>query len=116
MDGNDPIVVIRPFQPGDAEQCRKILYQATMATVWPAFQAALTREITLELAIAIAAVMFIFLGYSIIMCVLAFPFAAVTLYLAIYLAHFFKAKAFDKDVLEIPRVYMSSEHTGKALY
>lgn len=106
------VVVIRDYRPGDELQCQEIIREATMSTVNTAFFSGLAREITFQLMVLAAAVMFIFLGLPFKFCFSAIPGVIVFIYGCVYLAHSFKALELTQDINNIPRVYMSSDSTG----
>ncbi|PNF17452.1 hypothetical protein B7P43_G00359 [Cryptotermes secundus] len=106
------LVIIRYYRPGDELFCREIIKEGTMSTVNTAFIAGLTREITFQTMVLMAALMFIFLGVPFSVCVWSVPAVIILMYLFIWFGHTFKAIEMAQDVSNIPRVYMSSEYTG----
>lgn len=83
-----------------------------MSTVTTAFIAGLTRELTFQAMVLTSAVMFIFMGVPLSVCLGAIPVVIVAMYVFIYLAHTFKALEMMQDISNIPRFYMSSDYTG----
>lgn len=108
----DHVIVIRDYRPGDELQCKDILREGTMSTVNTAFFAGLTREITFQAMVLTSAVMFIFMGVPLSVCLGAIPVVIVAMYIIIYLGHTFKAQEMMQDISNIPRFYMSSDYTG----
>lgn len=105
-------IVIRDYKPGDELQCREIIKDGTMATVNTAFLAGLTREITFQIMILTAAVMFIFFGFPFTICLGSIPGVILFVYFSIWSAHMYKYLEMSQDLSNIPRVYMSSDFTG----
>lgn len=108
----DHVIVIRDYRPGDELQCKEILREGTMSTVNTAFIAGLTREITFQAMVLTSAVMFIFMGVPLSVCLGSIPVVIAAMYIIIYLAHTFKALEMMQDISNIPRFYMSSDFTG----
>ncbi|XP_018910664.2 N-acetyltransferase family 8 member 3 [Bemisia tabaci] len=105
-------IVIRDYQPGDELQCQEVVKEGTMSTVNAAFFAGLTREITFELMVLMSALMFIFFGFPFSVCFASIPVVIALMYCCIYAGHSFKAMEMLGDLSNIPRVYMSNDHTG----
>jgi hypothetical protein len=56
------LVIIRYYRPGDELFCRETIKEGTLLTVNTAFIAGLTREVTFQTMVLIAALMFIWGG------------------------------------------------------
>lgn len=108
----DHVIVVRDYRPGDELQCKEILREGTMSTVNTAFFAGLTREITFQAMVVTSAVMFIFMGVPLSVCLGSIPVVIVAMYVIVYLAHTFKTLEVMQDIASIPRFYMSSDYTG----
>lgn len=108
----DHVIVIRDYRPGDELYCKEILREGTMSTVNTAFVAGLTREITFQAMVVTSAVMFIFMGVPLSVCLGSIPVVIVLMYIIIYLAHAVKTLEMMQDISNIPRFYMSSDYTG----
>lgn len=108
----DHVIVIRDYRPGDELQCKEIVREGTMSTVNTAFIAGLTREITFQAMVVTSAVMFIFMGVPLSICLGSIPVVIVAMYVIIYLAHTLKTMEMMQDISSIPRFYMSSDYTG----
>lgn len=105
-------VVIRDYKPGDERGCQEVVQEATMSTVNTAFFSGLTREITFQVIILTSAMMFIFMGVPLHVCLGSIPAVVVLMYICVWSSHAFKAAQLHQDMGSIPRFYMSSEHTG----
>jgi hypothetical protein len=106
------LVIIRYYRPGDELFCREIIKEGTMLTVNTACIAGLTREVTFQTMVLIAALMFIFLGVPFSVCIWSVPAVIILMYIVIWFGHTFKAIEITQNVSNIPRVYMSLEYTG----
>ena len=111
-----PFIVIRNYKPGDESGCKQVVHEGIMSTVNPAFFAALTREVTFQIIIIMAAIMFVFMNFPPIVCLLSIPISVVIIYISIYFAHITKAYGQTDDILNIPRHYMSSQYTGNNFF
>lgn len=89
--------------PGDQNACKKIVKEGTMSTVNAAFLAGLTREITFQSMILLAALMYIFFQVPFQITIMSIPMVIVLMYVLIYLGHLFKAYELTQDVDAIPR-------------
>ena len=55
-------VLIRSYRYGDEPQIKKLINEATMATVWPFFFASARKELISQLILLLAAVLFVVIG------------------------------------------------------
>lgn len=115
MEDNEPFIVIRNYQPGDELGCRQVVHEGIMSTVKPAFFAALTREVTFQIIIIMAAIMFVFMGLPPTICLLSIPISVFIIFISVYLAHITKAYGMTDDIQNIPRHFMSSQYTGMTI-
>lgn len=105
-------ILIRSYQQGDEIACREIIREGVMATVLPAFFAALTREVTFEIIIIMAAFMFVFMGLSPTICLLSIPISVLIIFLCVYLSHITRAYSVSEELMNIPKNFLSSKNTG----
>lgn len=108
----DYFIVIRDYKPVDELQCSQVIWEGTMSTVNTAFVVGLMREITFQMMILFSAVMFIFFGFPLSLCLCSIPGVIILIYFFVWCAHIFNALEIQQDVSNIPRVYMSSNFTG----
>ncbi|XP_054278055.1 uncharacterized protein LOC128996653 [Macrosteles quadrilineatus] len=104
------LIVIRYYKPGDEFQCREIVKEGAMSTVNNAFFSLI--EVTFQLMVLSTAVMFIFFGLPFTLCLCSIPAVIIFMYFCVWAGHTFKALELTQDLINIPRVYMSSDTTG----
>lgn len=101
-------IVIRCYKPGDEFYCKELLKDSVMSSMNATFVGTLFKEIIFQVVILLSAVMFIFFGLPITVCALVIPGVVVLVYVGTYLEFVSKAAEVDKEVFNIPRVYMSN--------
>lgn len=111
MRSEDEFVVIRIYQAGDENVCCKLLKEGVMATVKPAFLTALTREITFQVIITTAALMFVFIGLPPTICISSIPATVIFIYFWIYMTHLNSATNLAKEAFNIERDFLSSKYS-----
>ncbi|KRT79683.1 hypothetical protein AMK59_7185 [Oryctes borbonicus] len=87
----DNFIVIRQSKTTDIPAINQVVRDAYLSNIFPAWINALTKEITFQLIVISAAIMFIFMGVPFQYCVLAVP--AVMLLLLVVVASAFLMKA-----------------------
>lgn len=111
MSDEDHFVVIRVYQPSDEAECSKLIQEGVMSTVRPSFFTALTREVTIQVIITMAAVMFVFIGLSPTICILAVPVTIILIYIGVYVGHLIKVSSLADEAAQIPKTFLSSKYT-----
>ncbi|XP_015601415.1 uncharacterized protein LOC107270690 [Cephus cinctus] len=106
------IVVIRSYKPGDEIYCREIIKDGVMSSMHTAFFGNVFKEITFQLMILFAAIMFIFFGIPFTVCLLVIPVVIILTYIGTFMAHTTKAMEIGQEINNIPRVYMSNAFSG----
>ncbi|GLV39514.1 uncharacterized protein CBL_09600 [Carabus blaptoides fortunei] len=84
-------IIIREYRQNDQFAVRDIVKQSLTSLVTDTFISTLTKEITFQLMVVTAAVMFIFLGMPITYCIAAIPIVIIGIYLCVYTSHVFKS-------------------------
>ncbi|XP_008215594.1 N-acetyltransferase family 8 member 3 isoform X1 [Nasonia vitripennis] len=102
------IVVIRPYKPGDEFNCHEMIKDGVTSSINSAFFGNLFKEITFQVMILMAAIMFIFFGMPFTVCLLVIPLVIIMTYVGTYLAYTAKAMEVDQEVSNIARTYMSN--------
>ena len=97
------IVVIRPYKPGDEFNCHEMIKNGVLSSMNSAFFGSLFKEITFQVMILLAAIMFIFFGMPLTICFLVIPVVIVLTYMGTYLAFTTKAMEVDQEVSNIAR-------------
>lgn len=97
------IIVIRRYRPGDELGCREIIKESIMSTINIAFMSNLFKEITFQLMILCAAIMFIFFGMPFTICFFVIPIVVVITYIATYLAFMLVVSEINQEISNIPR-------------
>lgn len=112
----DQFVVVRTFKPGDESECGNLVYEGVMSTVRPAFFNALTREVTFQIVITTAAVMFVFIGLSPTISLSSVPATVVFIFICVYFSHLQRAAVVKNEALNITKHFLSSRYTGMNLF
>jgi len=102
------IVIVRPFKPGDEMGCKKLIRESVMSSLGATFRGMLFKEITFQLIILLSAIMFIFFGMPLTVCLLIVPIVVALIYVATYLSFVAKLVEINGEVSNIPRLYMSN--------
>ncbi|XP_063988262.1 N-acetyltransferase family 8 member 3-like [Diachasmimorpha longicaudata] len=102
------VVVIRGYKPGDELHCRDMIKDVIMASFTTAFIANLLKEATFQLMLLCAAIMFIFFGLPLSVCLLVIPIVVVIIYAGTYLGFVMIAAEANQEITNVPRMYMSN--------
>ncbi|KAJ8688041.1 hypothetical protein QAD02_023836 [Eretmocerus hayati] len=102
------IVVIRPYKPGDEFNCRDLIKDGVLSSRNNAFMGNLLKEVTFQVMILSAAVMFIFFGMPLTVCLAVLPMVVFLTYFVTYIAFAAKSMEVDQEVSNIARTYMSN--------
>lgn len=97
------IVVIRAYKQGDEFNCHEMIKDAVVAPMNSAFLGNLFKEITFQVMILLAAIMFIFFGMPLTICLLVIPIVIAMTYIITYAAFTTKAAEVDQEVTNIAR-------------
>ncbi|XP_014218384.1 probable N-acetyltransferase CML3 [Copidosoma floridanum] len=102
------IVVIRPYHPGDEMSCHELIRSGILSSMNSTFIGNVLKEVTFQIMILLAAIMFIFFGMPITICLLVVPIVLLSTYVITYVAFMAKAAEVDQEVSNIARIYMSN--------
>ncbi|KAF3426073.1 hypothetical protein E2986_09688 [Frieseomelitta varia] len=102
------IVVIRSYKPGDEINCKELVKAGIMSSLNSTFFGIVFKELTFQLMILFAAIMFIFFGLPLTVCVLVIPLVIFLVYVGTYIAFTAKTMEVSEEVSNIPRIYMSN--------
>lgn len=97
------IIVIRCYKPSDELKCREIAKDGIFTSLNPAFFGNMFKEITFELMILLAALMFIFFGVPFTICVLVIPVVIILTYVSTYVSLAARAMEVEQEIRNIPR-------------
>ncbi|XP_031627193.1 uncharacterized protein LOC116343332 [Contarinia nasturtii] len=92
-----PFIVIRQFESDDTIARKDLIRQYVMSFAFDAFTSCLFREIFLQLVVLVAAVMFIFFNFPLIICASSIPFVIIFIYISVYGAYLTKAIELSHD-------------------
>ncbi|KYQ55338.1 hypothetical protein ALC60_05767 [Trachymyrmex zeteki] len=102
------IVIVRAFKPGDETGCKKLIRDCVMSSLGATFCGMLFKEITFQLIILLSAIMFIFFGMPLTVCLLVVPVVIALIYVGTYATFAAKLTEINGEVTNIPRLYMSN--------
>lgn len=85
------IILIREYSPQDAPCITELVKNAYLSNVNTGWCNAIFKEITFQLIVLTAAIMFIFFGVPLFYCLIAIPVVIIIIYIAIYLSFYTKA-------------------------
>ena len=105
-------VIIRPFRYGDDAKVQKILDQAAMSTAWPMFIAFAKREVTSQIILMLAAILFIVVGLQLMSSLLSIPIVLLSLALTILVGHRVKIALTHQDLNDVSKSYQSHPRSG----
>lgn len=97
------IVVVRPYKAGDEYNCHDLIKDGVLSSKNCAFFGNIFKEITFQVMILLAAIMFIFFGMSLTVCLLVIPAVIIMTYIATYLSFTAKKLEVDQEVSNIAR-------------
>lgn len=106
------IIVIRGYKQSDELKCREIAKDGIMSTLNAAFVGNVFKEITFEMMILFAALMFIFFGIPFSVCILVIPVVIVLTYVATYASLVTRSMEVVQEISNIPRIYTSHAFSG----
>lgn len=97
------IIVVRSYKPGDEINCRELVKAGVMSSLSSTFLGIVFKELTFQLMILFAAIMFIFFGLPLTVCILVIPFVIFLVYVGTYIAFTVKTIEVNEEVSNIPR-------------
>ncbi|XP_050453168.1 N-acetyltransferase family 8 member 3-like isoform X1 [Cataglyphis hispanica] len=102
------IVIVRAFKPGDEIGCKELIRNSVMSSLGATFRGMLFKEITFQLIILLSAIMFIFFGMPLTICLVVIPLVVILVYVGTYICFAAKLAEINKEITNIPRLYMSN--------
>lgn len=102
------VIVIRGYKPTDELYCKELIRRSVMSPLNATFVGIIFKEITFQLMILFAAIMFIFFGLPFTVCLLVVPTVFVCVYIGTYMAFATKVMQVNEEVSNISRSYMSN--------
>ncbi|KAG8039753.1 hypothetical protein G9C98_000482 [Cotesia typhae] len=102
------IIVIREYKPGDELNCHGMITNIIMSSLNSTFLANVLKELTFQLMILSAAIMFIFFGLSLTICLSVIPITIIGTYLGTYLGFSMMTAEINQELSNISRLYMSN--------
>ncbi|XP_071863546.1 N-acetyltransferase family 8 member 3 [Bombus fervidus] len=102
------IIVVRSYKPGDEINCRELVKAGVMSSLSSTFLGIVFKELTFQLMILFAAIMFIFFGLPLTVCISVIPLVIFLVYVGTYIAFTMKTMEVNEEVSNIPRIYMSN--------
>ncbi|XP_011684971.1 PREDICTED: probable N-acetyltransferase CML3 [Wasmannia auropunctata] len=102
------VVIVRAFKPGDETGCKELIRDSVMSSLGATFCGMLFKEITFQLIILLSAIMFIFFGMPLTVCLSIVPVVVVLMYAGTYVSFATKLTEINAEVNNIPRLYMSN--------
>ncbi|XP_012524519.1 N-acetyltransferase family 8 member 3-like [Monomorium pharaonis] len=102
------IVIVRAFKPGDETGCKELIRDGVMSSLNATFRGMLLKEITFQLIILLAAIMFIFFGMPLTVCLLGIPAVVALMYVSTCVTFVAKLTEINGEISNIPRLYMSN--------
>jgi hypothetical protein len=97
------IVVIRAYKQGDELNCHEIIKDGVISSLNSAFIGNLLKEITFQVMILLAAVMFIFFGMPFTVCLLVIPIVVILTYIGTYVVFTSKVVEVEQEISNIAR-------------
>lgn len=97
------IVIVRAFKPGDETGCTKLIRDGVMSSLSATFCGMLFKEITFQLIILLSAIMFIFFGMPLTVCLSVVPVIVALMYAGTYVSFVAKLTEINAEVTNIPR-------------
>jgi len=97
------IVIIRAFKPGDEAGCKKLIRDGVMSSFSATFCGMLFKEITFQLMILLSAIMFIFCGMPLTVCLSIVPIVVALMYAGTYVSFAAKLTEINEEITNIPR-------------
>ncbi|XP_025602370.2 N-acetyltransferase family 8 member 3-like [Athalia rosae] len=106
------IIVIRSYKPSDNLECREIAKESVMSSINTAFVGNLVKEVTFELMILFAALLFIFCGIHFTICLLVVPVVVILTYISTYVSLTARSMEVAQEISNIPKFYLSNPFSG----
>lgn len=97
------IIVIRSYKPGDEINCKELVKAGAMSALNPTFFGIVFKELTFQMMILFAAIMFIFFGLPLTVCLLVVPLVIFLMYVGTYIGFTTKAVEVNEEISNIPR-------------
>lgn len=88
---NHHFIIIREYKASDSPAVSEVVRNAYLQNVNTAWLSTILKEITFQLIVSVAAIMFIFLGFPLLLCLAAIPIVLAIIYLVTYSAVLMKA-------------------------
>ncbi|CAB0044599.1 unnamed protein product [Trichogramma brassicae] len=102
------VVVIRPYKAGDEYTCCDLAKEGVMSSLNSTMIGNVCRELTFQLMILFAALMFIFLSVPFTLCALVIPAVVLLIMTCTYIAFTVKCSAVQQEIRNASRIYMSN--------
>ncbi|XP_057317853.1 N-acetyltransferase family 8 member 3-like [Microplitis mediator] len=102
------IIVIREYKPGDELNCHDMMKKNIMSSLNTAFLSNVFKELTFQLMILSAAIMFIFFGLPFTFCLLVIPLIIIITYATTYFGFTMITAEINQELTKISRLYMSN--------
>lgn len=102
------IIVTRSYRPGDEISCKELIKAGVMSSLNSTFFGIVFKELTFQMMILFAAIMFIFFGLPLTVCLLVVPLVIFFVYVGTYIGFTTKAMEVNEELSNIPRIYMSN--------
>ncbi|XP_070154093.1 N-acetyltransferase family 8 member 3 [Polyergus mexicanus] len=102
------MVIVRAFKPGDEIGCKELIRNSVMSSLGATFRGMLFKEITFQLIILLSAIMFIFFGMPLTICLVVIPLVVILIYIGTYISFAAKLTEINEEVTNISRLYMSN--------
>ena len=96
------LIVIRGYKKGDELNFRDTILDGIQSSKISAFYGNLFKEITFQLMILFAAIMFIFFGIPISICFSVIPIVIILTYISTYVIYAVKTMEIDQELTNIP--------------
>ena len=104
------VVVIRPYRQGDEFNLVEMIKDGVMSSMNSTFFGNLLKEITFEVMILLAAVMFIFVGMPLTACILLIiPIVILLTYVGTFIAFTTKSMEVQSEVMNISRYILLNQ-------
>ncbi|XP_033323565.2 uncharacterized protein LOC117218930 isoform X1 [Megalopta genalis] len=104
----DHIIVIRGYRPGDEINCKELMKSGVMSSLNSTYFGIVFKELTFQMMILFAAIMFIFFGLPLTICILVVPLVIFFVYVGTYIGFTTKAMEVSEEISNVPRIYMSN--------
>ncbi|XP_066582894.1 N-acetyltransferase 8-like isoform X2 [Prorops nasuta] len=106
------LIVIRSYKSGDETTCKELLRDGIMSSLNTTFIGLLLKEMTFQIMILFAAILFIFFGIPFTICLSVIPVVIATLYIGTCISFSMKVAEVMKELSNISRIYTSNAFSG----